>query len=317
MLYITTNDQNDAYTAYKTLISDCAADGGVYIPFRFPQYDDLQIRKLKDQSFGEVVAQILNTFFSAQLNAWDVDFAIGRNPLKLATVGRKIVVSELWHNHDGSYGCFVRNLFVRLSQNDGIAPQPTDWARVAIRIAVLFGIYAQMHQSGIITCNDTPDVVIEAGDYLESVAAYFAKQMGLPFGKIVICCDGDTAPVWDLIHRGEISTAMLNKKVSLGIARLLGAVYGKEEMNKFVNAAVGRRSYRLDEEIPQKLSDDFACVVVSKDRVPAVINSVFKTDNYHIDEKTAMSFGAVQDYRAKAGESNLTIVFSENKAVSM
>lgn len=316
MLYITTRDQKDAHTAYKTLVSDCAADGGLYVPFHIPQFDDAQIRKMKEQSFSEVTAQILNAFYSAQITAWDVDFAIGRNPLKLAAVGRKMIVSELWHNHAGSYRCLVRNLFNKLSKNDGIAQEPTDWSRIAIRIAVLFATYAQMQQDGFATCNDTFDVVMEAGDYIEPISVYFAKQMGLPLGKIVICCNGENAPVWDLVHRGEIATATLSKQVALGIERLLYAVYGKKEHDRFAEACVSKRLYVRDEELPCWLSDLFFCVVVSNDRLGAVVNSVLKTDNYRIDEKTAMSIGAVQDYRAKVGESNLTLVFSENKPIS-
>ena len=313
MLYITTNDRKDAHTAYKTLVSDCAADGGVYIPFRFPKYDEIQLHQLMEMSFSDVVAQVLNTFFSAQLTAWDVDFAIGRSPLKLATVGRKIVVSELWHNHSGSYDCLERNLFKKLSANSGIAADPTDWARIAIRIAVLFGIYGQMHKDGTVAWYDTPDVVMEAGNYFEPIAAYYAKIMGLPMGKIIVCCNNETALLWDLIQRNTVSTSALSQELTLGIARLLYGVYGSEELDRFIQASGAKRTYAPDDAQAERLADTFFCVVVSTDRLASLVNGVLKTDDYRIDEKTAMSFGAVQDYRAKAGESNLTLVFSENK----
>ena len=313
MLYITTKDQIDAHTAYKTLVSDTAADGGVYIPFRFPKYDDAQIRKLKEGSFNEVVAQILNYFFSAQLTAWDVDFAIGRSPVKLATAGRKLVVSELWHNHNGAYACLEQNLFRRLSKNSGIADAPTDWARAAIRIAVVFGIYVQMCREGLLQCNDTFDVVMEIGDFFDPIAALYAKIMGLPIGKIIICCNGENAALWDLIHRNSVSTSALSRNLRLGIERLIYAVYGMDELKRFNQIADSRRTYTPDEELTERLSDAFFCVVVSPDRLAAVVSSVLNTDNYRIDEKTAISFGAVRDYRAKAGESNLTLVFFENR----
>ena len=313
MLYITTKDQKDAHTAYKTLVSDCAVDGGVYIPFRIPQYDDVQLRRFKEESFNEVVAHILNYFFSAQLTAWDVDFAIGRTPAKLATAGRKVVVSELWHNHGGAYTCLEQNLFKCLSKNSGIADVPTDWGRIAIRIAVLFGIYVQMCQQDMISCDDSFDIVMEAGNYFEPIAAYYAKSMGLPLGRVIVCCNEQTAALWDLIHRNSISTSALSESMLLGIGRLLYVVYGKEELNKFTPISVAKRTYTLDEELTERLTDTFFSVVVSVDRLASLVSSVMNTDNYRIDMKTAMSFGAVHDYRAKVGESNLTLVFSENK----
>lgn len=317
MLYITTNNQKDAHTAYKTLVSDCAEDGGLYIPFRFHRYDDADIKKMCQMSFSEVLAQILNYFFSAQLTAWDVDFAIGRNPVKLATVGRKIIVSELWHNHGASYTCLENNLFRFLSKNSGIAAHPTDWARTAIRVAVLFGLYSQMCQNNMVSGHEGFDLVMDAGNYFEPIAAYYAKQMGLPFGKIIVCCNADNAAIWDLVHRSEVATATLPANMNLGIKRLLCAAFGRGEMERFAEVSNTKRTYTVSETLlEQRLSDDLFVVVVGADRLPAVVNSVLKTDNYHIDEKTAMSFGAVQDYRAKIGESKLTLIFSENKALS-
>lgn len=313
MLYITTKDQKDAHTAYKTLVSDCAADGGLYIPFRFPKLDDVQINKLKELTFSEVLAQILNCFFSAQMTAWDVEFAAGRNPVKMASVGRKIIVSELWHNHGASYECMERNLFKYLSKNDGIASYPTDWARIAIRIAVLFGVYSQMHQQNVVCSSESVDVVMDAGNYFEPIAAFYAKEMGLPLGKIIICCYGENAAIWDLVHRNEIATATLPRKLVLGIERLLYSVHGTEELQRFIQLSETRRIYTVNEELTERLADSFVSIVVSKDRLTSLANSVLKTDGYRIDEKTAMSFGAVQDYRARVGESNLTLVFSENK----
>ena len=38
MLYLTTRNNADTYTAYKAITSDCGLDGGRYVPFRIPRY---------------------------------------------------------------------------------------------------------------------------------------------------------------------------------------------------------------------------------------------------------------------------------------
>lgn len=311
MLYLTAKDQKDAYTAYKTLVSDCAADGGLYVPFRIPRYIDEEIVQLKSRSFGDVVAQILNYFFSAQLTGWDVDFAIGRNPVKTVPVGRKILVSEVWHNPEASYSALEKSLFTRLTRNGGIADVPTDWAKVAIRIAVLFGVHGDMRRNGILSCGQTFDIAMDVGDFFAPVAVCYAKKMGLPVGKIICCCNSDNGAIWDLIHRNELSTAALKPNIRLGLERLLYVVYGREESVRFMEACENRRLYSVSEEVPVMLSDDMFCVVVGEERLHAVINSVYRTDNYIIDANTALPFGAIQDYRSKTGESTMTLLFAE------
>ncbi len=311
MLYITTKVQSDAYTAYKTLLSDQASDGGLYMPFRIPQYTDEEISLLKSRSFGDVVAQILNYFFSSQLTAWDVDFAIGRSPVKTVPVGRKIFVSEVWHNPQACYSGLEKNLFERLTQNGGIAQLPTDWAKIAIRISVLFGIYGDIRRNGLISCGQSLDIAMDAGDYFAPIAACYAKKMGLPVGKILCCCNSENAAIWDLIHRDELSTAALKPKLRLGLERLLYVFYGKAEMTRFAAACEKRRLYALSDDAQKKLFDDMFCVVVGQERLHSVINSVYRTDGYLIDADTALPFGAIQDYRSKSGESTATLLFAE------
>lgn len=312
MLYITTRDQKDAHTAYKTLVSDRAADGGLYMPFRIPHYSDEEIAAMNTDSFGDVVARILNYFFSSKLTGWDVDFAIGRTPVKTVSLGRKIVVSEVWHNPEASYGGLEKSLFAKLSQNDGIAKLPTDWVKISIRIAVLFAVYCEMRRNKILICGQTFDIAMEIGDYFAPVVACYAKKMGLPVGKIICCCNSDNSAIWDLIHRNELSTAALKPQLRLGLERLVYVVYGREELARFTEACENKRLYSVSEEATGMLSDDMFCVVVGKERLQSVINSVYRTDNYIIDANTALPFGAIQDYRSKAGESTITLLFAEN-----
>lgn len=311
MLYVTTKDQKDAYTAHKTLVSDCASDGGLYIPYKLPQYTTEQIAQLKDQSFGEVVAHILNQFFSAQLTGWDVDFAIGRNPVKTVSMSRKILVSEVWHNTEASYSGLENNLFRKLSQNGGIAVAPTDWAKTAIKIAVLFGVFADMRQNDIIDSEQPFDLAMEVGEYFTPLAAIYAKKMGLPIGKIICCCSSENAAAWDLINRNDLSTSTLPSKTRLGLERLINAVYGEDEMRRFSTVCDSKRVYSVDENEEIRLSDDIFCVVVGEERLGSVINSVYRTNNYLIDENTALTFGAIQDYRSKVGESTPTLLFAQ------
>ena len=242
MLYVTTRDNKDAHTAHKTLVSSYADDGGLYMPFHLPGFSSTEIASMKDKSFGEAVAQIINCFYPAQLTGWDVDFFIGRTPIKIAAVNRKMIIAQAWHNPQSKYQYIERNLFDRIAQEGGVAPQPTDWVKIAIRIALLFGVYGEMLRSGALNENMQFDVAVATGDFSDPIAAWYASQMGLPIQKIICSCD-KTPAVWDLIHRKVIATTSLSDGLRLGIERLICAAVSREEAaQRGVRSVQGRRA---------------------------------------------------------------------------
>jgi len=116
VLYKTTRDDNDTYTAHRVLHENRASDGGVFIPFRMPLFSEKEIAELVSVGFGETVAAILNKFFSCHLTGWDVDFCIGRNAIKLDTMSHRMVVAELWHNPEVNMGTFVHHYTIKFAQ---------------------------------------------------------------------------------------------------------------------------------------------------------------------------------------------------------
>ena len=53
MLYVTTRNKNDAYTAHKTLTTDRGVNGGFFVPFQLPVLTGEEIAALKEKSFGQ------------------------------------------------------------------------------------------------------------------------------------------------------------------------------------------------------------------------------------------------------------------------
>lgn len=308
MLYVTTRDCSDAFTAHRALSSDCAPDGGLYIPYILPKLDEAQLEQMLTQSFGENIAQILNMFFSAKLTGWDVDFCCGKNPVKAAAIGRKIIVAELWRNPGSDYTHFVKNLLARL-WGEQAAPA-TNWARVAIKIAVCFATYAELIRNGDVEANTRIDLAVPVGDMTDPIAAYYARVMGLPVVNIIMCCD-DNSGIWDLLNRGEIGTAPLDSGRKLGLERLIEAECGSAETSRYYAACEKHGLYILPEEQTKTFGKGLFAAVIGKDRIHSVINSVYRNNSYFMDPKTAVCFGGLQDHRAKVGESRLTLMFAD------
>ena len=68
MLYLTTRSNRDAFTAHRAIMEEHGPDGGLYIPFSLPEYTPEEIAALKEKSFSQTVADVLNMFFSSRLS---------------------------------------------------------------------------------------------------------------------------------------------------------------------------------------------------------------------------------------------------------
>lgn len=314
MLYATTRSKTESYTAYRVLFQDFAPDGGLFLPFRMPKYDRAQIEKMKDQSFGETVAQVLNLFFSARLTGWDVECCIGKTGAKLSAMSHRVLLAELWDNPRGDFSYMVDSLYEKLC-GDSPERKVSNWANIAIRIAFLFAIYGQLQIHGI----DRFDAAVNCGDFSAPMAVWYAREMGLPVGTIVCTCNENSTP-WDFLHRGELNTAAAVVSTSTkeldvacpgGLERLIFAVLGFEETEKYVHCLERKGVYQIRPDMVQSISNGIFVSVVGKDRVEPMISSVYRSNNRILDPYTAVSYGGLQDYRAKTGESCPTLLLWE------
>ena len=306
MLYKTTREINDAYTAYRALHENAAPDGGAFVPFRMPSLTAQEIDVLASGGFSAAVAEIINKFFSTQLTAWDVDFYIGRNALKLESVPHRMLVAELWHNPDGNLNYLCNALYNKVCNS--IAETPTECFLVASHIAVLFGIYCEMRKNDAISAGDTFDVTVLANKLSMPVAALYARQMGLPIESIILTCEDD-GNLWDMINLGELSAAASNSD-PVGIERFIHASLGYSGVEELRKSLCNQKTFRISEEQLMTLREGVFCSVVGNARGMQNINSVYRSNNYIMDISAALAVSGVQDFRAKTGESRLTLVLA-------
>lgn len=310
MLYLTTRDNKDAYTAHKALTQSEGPDGGQFVPFRLPEITSVELCALKDKSFGQIVADMINLFFSSRLTGWDVNCSIGRAPVKLIPMNHKILVAELWHNLEGKYTYLVSNLYRTISGNADSVNVPTDWFRIAVRIAVLFGVYGEMLRMQSLSIGEDFDISVSTGDFSAPMAAWYSRKMGLPINTI-ICTHEEDSTVWDLIHRGAFNPTTAEAGLFSGVERLIHASLGTDAVRSYLNKIQVKRIYSVSEEFQKCISKGFFCSVTGETRADTVINSVFRTNRYLMDPDTALLYGGLQDFRAKSGDSRITILLSE------
>ena len=309
MLYVTTRDKFDTYTEHFAGQGDRGPDGGLYLPFRFVKLDRDELHALKEQSFGQRIAAIMNTFFSCQITGWDVELCAGKNPVKLVSMPNRVTLVECWHNHDLDFARLEKSLSDRVCSDPGDRA-PTSWMRIAVRIAVLFAVYAELLAVEVLAEGSLFDVSVGAGDFTAPMAAWYAREMGLPVGNIV--CSHENSSVWDLIHHGELRT---DDQLPENLERLVSATLGVEENLRFCEVCGQGRLYATRPGDLEILRKGMYASVVSAERMSALILSVYRTTGCVLDAQTAAAYGGLQDYRAKTGEARVALLLSERSPV--
>lgn len=306
MLYVTTRNKFDTYTPHRANQSDRGPDGGLYLPFRMPELSKEETQALAEQSFCQRMAHILNLFFNVQLTAWDVELYGGKKPVKLMPMSRRILMAEVWHNHDQDFERFAGRIAARICEDGDSAQKTTSWMGIAIRIAMLYGIFAEL------PAQEMPlDIVVAAGDFSAPMAAWYAREMGLPIGNII--CSHDNASVWNLLHQGEVRA---DDELPENMERLIAATLGVEENLRFCELRENGRLYATKTGMLEPLRKGMYATVCSKNRVNTLIPSVYRMAGYVMGPQTALAYSGLQDYRASTGGARLALLMAEKSPMS-
>lgn len=318
MLYATTRGKHDVVTAYKTIHLDCYGDGGLFVPFRMPAIGNEELSALFASSPNRIIAEVLNLFFNGNLTEWDMEYTLGRRPTRVSTVGSRLSVLECWNDPAGDVRQLVRALSRRLRGERSDA-EPTNWFSMAVRIALLFSAYGSLLSAGRIHRNVPLDVAVCTGDFAAPMAAWYARRMGLPIGKIICGCNANGG-FWDLLNRGEFDTGAVTVKtatpeadfvVPRDLERLIFDTCGLEENLRYLQRCAMGKTYFLPEEKLETLCDGMFAAVSSDRRMASIVLGVYRTCGYILSPYAALAYGSLQDYRAITGESRPALLVSE------
>lgn len=318
MLYATTRDKHDIVTAYKAAHTDCYNDGGLYVPFRFAQLNQERFDQLMTGDSTQIVANVMNHFFACDITAADVFTATDGRPIECVALGRRLLVAETWHNSSADVSRVVQRLSDRVCVGKrGLTP--SNWMQIAVRIALLFATWGLLRSSDLVRINSRMDVAVTTGDFSMPMAAWYARQMGLPISNIICGCNSNGG-FWDLLNRGEFSTGDTVSETSTpeadlvvprNLERLVCATLGVEETKRYLLCCSKGKTYRLTEEQLNQLGSGLFTAVISESRVESIISGVYHTNRYVLDPYAALAYGSLQDYGSMTGQINPVLLLSE------
>lgn len=313
MLYVTTRNCQNTFTSGRAMTEDRGEDGGFYIPMREPVFAPEDLDKLSAMPFSQRIAEVLNVLFQTKLTRWDVEFAVGRNPVKLVSLRHRIVMGEFWHNPDWHFGKMEAELSRILGADQESAGS---WLRIAVRAALLAAVCLELQKSGA----DTVDISMVSGDLLWPVSAWYARRWGFPVGNLVLCCN-ENKSLWELICHGQLRTDDISISTSVPEAdvavpaqleRLIYACGGAEETGRYLECCRKGISYYAEAPMLAALQDGNYVSVVSSSRIRDLISGAFGTHRYLLTPASALAYGGLLDYRAKKGSLRTALIICQS-----
>lgn len=322
MLYGSTRSKVESCTAQRTLWVDRAGDGGFFVPLKLPQFKRTEVIKLKNRTPEDNIALILNRFFQTEFSGKDVQFAIGRTYYRLVDIGQKMILAQLWHNPDGELDHIVRLLTRRIAveQRDS---EPGEWASMAVRIALLFGIFGELADRGVVNTIYPMDLAVPAGDFTWPMAAWYARRMGLPIGTIICCCNENDS-IRDLLHRGQIRldgakadtiTPKCDCGVPAGIERMIYTLLGRDEVAEYLRLLQKGGNYTVNAEQKRLLSEGMYVTVNNSKRLYQVIPNAYRTFGQVLCPYSALVYTGVMDYQSITGRYNKVLMLCDHSPV--
>ncbi|MDO4634214.1 MAG: threonine synthase [Eubacteriales bacterium] len=179
--------------------------------------------------------------------------------------------------------------------------------------------YAKMLAKGILSEGETLNVTVPTGNFGNILAAYFAKQMGVPLGKL-ICASNDNKVLFDFFETGVYdrnreflltTSPSMDILISSNLERLIYLIAGSDaeknvQLMKSLNTE-GR--YEITDEMRAKLND-FAGGFATEAEVAAEIHEVYEKTGYVLDTHTAVASKVSRDYRKNSGDDAKIVIAS-------
>ena len=209
-------------------------------------------------------------------------------------------VKAIFANEEAKKMLESRNLFFSSANS-------INWGRLAPQIVYYISAYCDLVKEGEIKLGDLLDVTVPTGNFGNILAAYIAKKMGLPLGKLV-CASNKNDILTDFINTGvydkrrEFFTTVspsMDILISSNLERLIWFVLGAEKTRECMEKLNRDGIYKLDDEAMELIRKDFAGISCSEEETKSTIKSVFAEYGYLCDTHTAVAANAASKYDGK------------------
>ena len=165
--------------------------------------------------------------------------------------------------------------------------------------------YSKLYANGVIAKDEKINVVVPTGNFGNILAAFYAKNMGLPIAKL-ICASNENKVLYDFFTTGIYdknrefmltNSPSMDILISSNLERLIYNISGNDAAKNadYMKALATDGKYAITDEMKAKLSD-FYGNYTSEAETAEVIRDLYEKTGYIIDTHTAVAAGVYHKY---------------------
>ena len=178
---------------------------------------------------------------------------------------------------------------------------------------------AVLFKEGKLKQGEKINVVVPTGNFGNILAAYYAKQMGLPIDAL-ICASNENKVLFDFFQSGTYdrnrefiltSSPSMDILISSNLERLVYRISGEDgEKNRGFMDALGKDGkYTIDETMREAL-DGFYGGYATQKEAGERIRAVYEQTGYVLDPHTAVASVVYEKYRQETGDGKPAVIAS-------
>lgn len=191
--------------------------------------------------------------------------------------------------------------------------------RLVPQVVYYVWAYAKLLERGELKDGEKLNITVPTGNFGNILAAYYAKQIGLPVGKL-ICASNDNKVLYDFFKTGTYdrnrefiltTSPSMDILISSNLERLIYHAAGNdsEKCAALMKELKETGRYTVDGEMSARMAD-FAGGFATQEEVSDTIGRIYKNDGYIIDTHTAVGAAVAAKYRGETKDGALTLIAS-------
>lgn len=195
-----------------------------------------------------------------------------------------------------------------------------NWGRLVPQIVYYISAYCELLVNHDIELGEKINIVVPTGNFGNILAAYYAKQMGLPVNKL-ICASNKNNILTDFIEIGvydknrafyTTTSPSMDILISSNLERLLYILSGNNDaqVRSWYEDLKNTGKFTVSEEVKAKIQAEFCAGYCDEEGTLNTIKQVFDEYSYVCDPHTAVAVKVYEDYKAKTGDTTKTVIAS-------
>ena len=179
--------------------------------------------------------------------------------------------------------------------------------------------YAKLLEEGKLSDGQRMNVVVPTGNFGNILAAYYAKQMGVPIGRL-ICASNENKVLYDFFANGKYdrnrefvltSSPSMDILISSNLERLIYRIAGEEAARnaQLMEQLARTGSYEITEQMKEELAD-FYGNYASEEETADRIRAMYENTGYVLDTHTAVASAVYQKYVEDTKDETVTVIAS-------